>query len=405
MDAIFNHGLYPWMFHPRNETKSFEPSLDQKSLLTSLEITQNGKDNSVKPLAGQVDESYELKVNTNGKATISAKSSIGVLRALETFTQLFYTYSKGRGFYTPYAPVDIKDAPQFTHRGIMLDTARVYYSVNSILRTIDGCAISKLNVLHLHITDAQSWPLEIPAMPELSGKGAYGDDLVYTPDDIRKIQEYGIARGVQVILEMDQPGHMSSVAWSHPDLVAGYEHQPYVGFCAEPPCGQLRLNNSDVDKFLDTVMDDLLPRLNPYVDYFHNGGDEIKASIYKFDPSVGTSDMGVIKKLLQKYSDKAAKRVRDAGLTPMVWEEIPVQFDVTLGDDVVVQSWLGGDSVSKIISGGNKVIDSNYNYLVYSTLLSTLRPALTCFLVSGLRPRSVARLPPRTQLQGGPTVP
>lgn len=354
------------MLHPRNETKTFEPSLAQKSFLTSLEITQTGKDNTstFKPMAGQVDESYELKINTAGKATISADSSIGIVRALETFTQLFYTYSKGRGFYTPYAPVDIKDSPKFPYRGVMLDAGRAYYSVDAILRTIDGCAASKLSILHLHITEAQAWPLEIPALPELSGKGAYREDMVYTPADVRKIQKYGAARGVQVILEIDQPGHTAVIALSHPDLITGFEHEPYAGWCAEPPCGQLRLNDSAVDKLLDTMMDDLLPRLHPYSAYFHNGGDEVKTPPYQQDPTVGTSDHDVIAALLQKYTDKSSARVHKAGMTPMVWEEIPLDFGVKLDKDVVVQTWLGAPSITKIVDRGNKVIDANSEFLV-----------------------------------------
>ena len=366
--TIFNHGLYPWMFHPRNETRSFQPSSSDRSFLTTLEITQTGKDDlsTFKPLAGEVDESYELSIETNGRATIRAVSSIGILRALETFTQLFYTYSNYSDYYTPYAPVRIKDAPKFTHRGLMLDTSRSYYSVKSILRTIDGCAASKLNVLHWHITDAQAWPLEIPALPELSAKGAYNPDMVYTPEDVRMVQEYGIVRGVQVILEVDQPGHISSLAWSHPELLTAYEYQPYTDFCAEPPCGSLRLNDSAVDRLLDKMMDDLLPRLQPYSAYFHNGGDEIKASNSAVDPSVGTNDSAVVGKLLQSFTDKSSARVKKAGMTPIVWEEIPVEWNVTLDADMVVHSWLGSDSVSKITNKGYKVIDANYNYLVNS---------------------------------------
>lgn len=148
------------MFHPRNETDTFQPSPSNRSFLTSLTITQDGKDNAstFKPLAGQVDESYELAVTMDGKSTIKAHSSIGILRALETFTQLFYTgyyADKKKEYYTPYVPVKIEDGPKYHYRGLMLDTSRNFYPVESMFRTIDGCAASKLNTLHWHITDAQ----------------------------------------------------------------------------------------------------------------------------------------------------------------------------------------------------------------------------------------------------------
>jgi hexosaminidase len=366
LSVIFTQGLYPWMFHLRNETDLFEPSLSRQTSLKKLAITQTGKDTSstFKPLAGQVDESYGLTISTNGEATISAVSSIGILRALETFTQLFYTYSTGNAYYTPYAPVRITDSPVFPHRGVLLDTSRNYYSVSAILRTIDGCAASKLNVLHLHATDSQSWPLVIPSLPELSAKGAYRSDLVYTPADLKQIQEYGVARGVEVIYEIDQPGHISSLGWSYPELLTAYNFEPYTEMCAEPPCGQISLNNSAVDPFLDTLMDDLLPRLYPYSAYFHCGGDEINANDSAIDPAVGTNASDVVAALLQTYTDKSFARVRKAGLTPMVWEEIPLDWNVTLGSDVVVQSWLGPSSVSSLTSMGYKVVDSNFNYLV-----------------------------------------
>lgn len=377
LNTIFTQGLYPWKFHPRNETESFQPSLSNRSHLTSLAITQTGKDNTstFKPLDGQVNESYELTVGTDGKAALSADSSTGVLHALETFTQLFYMHSNRKAFYTPYAPVEIKDAPKLPHRGVMLDVSRNFFTVDTILRTIDGCAASKLNFLQFHATDGQAWPLEIPSLPELSAKGAYRPDLVYTPADLKRIQKYGVARGVQVIVEIDQPGHMSAVGWSYPELLTAYNYEPYTYMCAEPPCGQLRLNDSAVDTFMDTMMDDLLPRVLPYSAYFHSGGDEVLANNSAVDPSVGTNASDVMARLLQTYTDKAFARVRNAGLTPMMWEDLPLQWNVTLGDDAVVTTWLGNSSVAKATSKGYKVVDANNKYLVRWLFSSfTLRP-------------------------------
>jgi hexosaminidase len=364
LDTIFQDGLYPWMFHLRNET-DWEPSLFPLNYLKSLKITQTAADNSstFKPLSGQVDESYELSIDNNGDVKITAVSSIGVVRALETFTQLFYTYSSNTFYYTSLVPVSIQDEPVKTHRGIMLDTSRNYYSVAAILRTIDGCAASKLNVLHLHITDAQSWPLEIEALPELSAKGAYRPDYVYTPSDIVQIQLYGAVRGVQVMLEIDQPEHTAAIGWAYPELLTAYNYEPYTWYCAEPPCGSLRLNDSAVDTFMDIVMGEITKRVYPYTAYFHVGGDEVTANDTLVDPSVGTNATDVIAELLQTYTDKSFARVRGAGLTPIVWEEIPLDWNVTLGD-AVVQAWLGLSSVESLTDLGYKVIDSNYNYLV-----------------------------------------
>ncbi len=186
--------------------------------LHALQIVQTSKDNSstYKPLDGQVDESYRLALTIDGTATLTANTSTGVLRGLESFTQLFYQHSAGPFWYTPYAPVSIQDAPKYAHRGILLDVSRNFYPVDDLLRTIDGLAWNKMNKLHIHATDSQSWPLAIPAMPELAEKGAYRPDYTYSPDDVQTIQVYGASRGVEIIFEIDMPGHMGAVAWSHP---------------------------------------------------------------------------------------------------------------------------------------------------------------------------------------------
>ncbi len=108
----------------------------------------------------------------NGTTTLTAVSSTGVLHGLETFVQLFYQHSKGPFWYTPYAPVTIRDWPEYPHRGVLLDVARNWYEVKHITHTIDAIAWNKMNRLHIHMTDSQSWHLEIPSMPEVAEKGA-----------------------------------------------------------------------------------------------------------------------------------------------------------------------------------------------------------------------------------------
>ncbi|KAI1874623.1 hypothetical protein JX265_004831 [Neoarthrinium moseri] len=364
LDAILNQNFVPWKLYARNAVKQTEPAANKgKTLITKLEISQTGKDNSStwKPVGGSVDESYSLSVDLKGTAKIEAVSAVGVLRALESFVQLFYQHTN-RQIYTTLAPVEIKDAPQFPHRGILLDVARNYYPVENILSILDGMAWNKLNRLHIHVTDSQAWPLQIPAMPEVSEKGAYAPHAVYTPHDVALIQTYAVHRGIEVIFEIDMPGHIGIVAESHPDIITGWGAEPWTTYCAEPPCGQFRLNETKVDTFLDTLMDDLLPRVSPYSAYFHTGGDEFNFQEYLLDPSVGTNDTTILIPLLQKFTDKNHARVRKAGLVPLVWEEIPKDYNITIEKDVVVQSWLGGSAVQELTSAGHQVIDSNYNF-------------------------------------------
>jgi hexosaminidase len=235
---LFKEGLVPWKLVPRNELSSFEPSLNaSKKYITSLAITQTGTENSTsfKPQDGQVDESYNLTITADGQAFITSPSAYGVLHGLSSFVQLFYKHSaKGAGIYTNLAPVEICDAPKFAHRGLNMDVARNWYPVESIERTIDALAFNKFNRLHLHVTDAQSWPLEIPAIPELADKGAYSSGLSYSPSDVKSLQEYAQARGIEVIIEIDMPGHTTSIGLAFPELMACRKsvpsNNPFVGF-------------------------------------------------------------------------------------------------------------------------------------------------------------------------------
>ncbi|KAF7545023.1 hypothetical protein G7046_g9654 [Stylonectria norvegica] len=361
--AIFNDNFVPWKLRERNS--NFEPDVyAAKTWVKSIQITQTGEDDAktFKPLAGKVDESYTLTVSEKGVAIIKAKSSTGVLHALESFLQLFFKHSSGTFWYTPHAPISIQDKPQYPHRGILLDVARNWFEIEHIKRTIDAMAWNKMNRLHLHITDSQSWPLEIPALPKLAEMGAYQKGLSYSPADLADLHEYGIHRGVEVVLEIDMPGHIGVVQLAYKDLITAYDAQPYQYWCAEPPCGAFRFNNSGVYNFLDKLFDDLMPRIAPYTAYFHTGGDELFANDTMLDPGVKSNDTAVLAPFLQTFLNFVHGKVRKAGLAPMVWEEMITDWNMTLGKDVVVQSWLGGGAIKNLAEAGHQVIDSDYNY-------------------------------------------
>lgn len=361
--AIFQNGFVPWML--RQPHSEFEPRAGAGKRIAKLSITQSGKDNAntFKPVAGTVDESYTLKVTEAGQATITAVSSTGVLRALETFSQLFFKHSSGTSWYTQIGPISIEDEPKFPHRGVLLDVGRHWFSVDDIKRSIDGLAMNKLNVLHLHVTETQSWPLEIPALPLLAKKGAYAPGLTYSPADIQSIYEYGVHRGVQVIMEIDMPGHVG-IEKAYPGLTVAYDERPYEYYCAQPPCGAFKLNNTKVEKFIDTLFEDLLPRISPYSSYFHTGGDEYRANNSILDPDLKTNDMAVLQPLLNRFLTHVHDKIRSLGLIPMVWEEMVLEWNATVADDVVIQSWLGAGAIKRLAESGHKVIDSSYDFYV-----------------------------------------
>lgn len=353
----------PWKLVPRHELSDFEPSeKSNATFIRKLQITQTNASSDNLIVGG--NETYSLNIKTDGTATISSSSVHGILHALQSFSQAFYRHSSNIGSYTNAAPIAISDSPVLAYRGLNLDVARNWYPVKAILRTIDALSWNKFNVLHLHMTDSQSWPIEVPSLPELAEEGSYYKGLTYTPEDIEHIHRYALQRGIAVNIEFDMPGHTTSIASAYPDLIAASHAKPWWKYCAEPPCGTLQLNNPDVDTFLDTLFEDVLPRLKPYTAYFHTGGDEVNANSYTLDPTLKTNDKQTIAKYIQKLVDRTHSHVRAAGLAPIVWEEMLLEWNITLGDDVLVQTWRGEESVAETVKRGHKSLAGSSNYWV-----------------------------------------
>lgn len=369
-ETLFQMNFVPWKFHPRSWT---EPKSGASVSEIKIEVLGQDPKDIAKPLAGSVDESYRLTITEDGQDSqvhISANSSVGIVRGLTTFTQIFFASENyPEWVYTTFAPITIFDAPKFEHRGLNLDVSRHYFKPSDIKRTIDALAYNKMNRFHLHVTDSQSWPLVIPALPELSAKGAYRPDQIYSPAAFNDIQKYASLRGVELITEIDMPGHTSSIAHSHPELIAAFNKQPnWDTYAAEPPSGTLKLNSPAVDSFLETLLNDLLPRVLPYSSYFHTGGDEVNKNAYQLDETVQSSEPTVLQPLMQKFIDRNHDQVRKAGLTPIVWEEMLLDWNLTLGKDVIVQSWQSDEAVAKITEKGHKALFGNYKFWVCSTL-------------------------------------
>lgn len=241
-------------------------------------------------------EAYSLDITTSGEATIEFVTHYGALRALATFSQLFYAHSEaGVCKYTPYSPISIMDSPLFEHRGLDLDISRNRISSRDILRTIEAMSLSKLNYLHLHASHAQSWPLEIPALPELSMRGCYHKAQIWAVADLEEVQRYGAMRGVAVYLEIDMPGRTAPIHDAYPHLITAYNQSPWPEFAAEPPSGQLKLNCAEGREFLSTLMEDLLPRVSKHSQLFHVGCDEVNLKVCTLDENISSSSRDVIR--------------------------------------------------------------------------------------------------------------
>ncbi|KAB0796077.1 hypothetical protein PPYR_10138 [Photinus pyralis] len=234
------------------------------------------------------NESYHLEIRTKGTqlvVEILAATVFGVRHGLETLSQLIASYPIYRKLQTAQrglviiTTARIYDEPAFPHRGLLLDTARNYLPVEAMQRQIDGMAASKLNVLHWHATDSQSFPLDLPRTPQMARYGAYSPEKVYRPNDIRHLVRYAKLRGVRIILEMDAPSHAGN-GWQWGanaglgDLAVCVNKMPWRYYCIQPPCGQLNPVNRNLYTVLSNIYQDL-HELFADSGVFHMGGDEV----------------------------------------------------------------------------------------------------------------------------------
>lgn len=186
--------------------------------------TLNGVVVSVKevepPLQMGVDESYDLTVpDSSGTVQISAQTTWGALRALERLSQLTWWTGKGTAF-TIFSCL-ITDSPRFSHRGMLVDTARHFMPLPSIKMAIDSLVYSFYSVLHWHIVDDQSFPYVSTTFPELSAEGAFDENHLYSQQDVAEVLQYARERGIRVLIEFDTPGHTASWGVSHPEVSLG----------------------------------------------------------------------------------------------------------------------------------------------------------------------------------------
>ena len=353
---VFSENIVPDKFYPRRAV--FEPNLEEPRIyITKIIIEEQDNDDPQLP-----KEAYAISIDPDDPIIkVQIAFLDGALRAFDSLAQLFYAHSRSdKDVYTPFAPVSIRDAPAFEHRGVMLDISRNWIPPQDVTRTIDAMGFNKLNRLRLHATDSQSWPLEIPSLPTLAKEGVYREDQIWSVKDLEEVQRYGLYRGVEVYLEIDTPGHTGSIVHSHPNLIVAYNHRPWDKYAQEPPSGQLKLNSSEVSSFITTLLHDLLPRVSPYNTRFHIGGDELNAEVYKMDSTVNSSDKREIRSFLQKFVDEMLSIVRSHSLTPHVWEDMLVEWDLRFPPNTIFQNWRP-DGLRKIVDKGHLALFGECN--------------------------------------------
>ncbi|KAF8843280.1 N-acetylhexosaminidase [Paxillus ammoniavirescens] len=311
------------------------------------------------------DEKYILSVPSDGTpAMLHANSTLGLFRGLTTFSQLFYEYDGV--IYAPETPIEIEDWPAYPYRGLMLDTARNYYPVSDIKRTLDAMSWVKINAFHWHVVDSQSFPIEVPGFMELSQQGAYAPNFVYTTSDVQDIVSYAAERGIDVVVEIDTPGHTAVIGESHPEHVVCFHATPWANWASEPPAGQLRFANESTVSFTTSLLSAIAKMFPSKL--FSTGGDEVHTSCYDADAQtqeILNSTGQTLDQSLSSFTQSTHGALEKLGKTPVVWEEMVLEHNITLSNNTVVMVWISSQNVEAVAQKGFRIIHaaSDYFYL------------------------------------------
>lgn len=321
-------------------------------------------------------EAYTINVSSDG-ILVRAVAPEGIYRATRTLLKSVGTEKTSS---VEFPSAEVSDWPRFGYRGLMLDVSRHFSDVEMVKRTIDMLALHQLNIFHWHLTDDQGWRIEIKSHPELTEVGAWRDDTVvgrylggtdyptdgkrhggfYTQEQIREIVAYAKERYIEIIPEIDLPGHTSAVLAAYPQL--GCEDKEYKvanrwGVIRDVLCAG---NPASLDLFKD-IMDevcDLFPGK-----YIHLGGDECVKDRWKVCPKcqkkireLGLKDGSRYSKedyLQSWFMGEVASFVQSKGKRVIGWDEI---LEGVPMDDSVIMSWRGTEGGITAARMGHDVV-------------------------------------------------
>ncbi|KAL6586871.1 Beta-hexosaminidase 3 [Orobanche minor] len=298
-----------------------------------------------------INESYKLQIpdpNNPLYAHIKAQTVYGALHGLQTFSQVCHYNISTRGILVQQVPLTIVDQPRFSYRGLLIDTSRHYQPLPVIKKVIDSMTYAKLNVLHWHIVDSQSFPLEIPSYPRL-WEAAYSVYERYTFADAAEIVSYAKRRGINVLAEIDVPGHAQSWGVGYPSIWPSTD-------CKEP----LDVSN----EFTFTLIDGILSDFSKIFKYkfVHLGGDEVNTSCWESTPHVRNwlQENGLNgSEAYQYFVLRAQKMALSHGYEIINWEETFNNFGSNLSRKTVVHNWLGSGVAQRVVEAGMRCIVSN----------------------------------------------
>lgn len=272
---------------------------------------------------------YGLEV-TPDSVVIRAADVGGAACGLATVRQLLMTCA-GR-----IPSLTVTDYPRFGYRGVMIDASRHFWPVEELKRIVGAMSLFKLNVLHLHLSDNQSWRLWLDRYPEVTEAGTFYYDFpelsgkYYTHADVRELVNYAAARGVEIIPEIDMPGHCLALLAAHPELSCrGGVFEPYPDEREQKDRKRLGENmlcvaNEAVYDFVGNMLDELV-ELFPSR-YIHMGGDEVSTHVWETCPGCQAlyrrEAMRELSGLQDYFTRRVGRMVADRGRVMIGWEEI-----------------------------------------------------------------------------------
>jgi len=346
------------------------------------------------------NEGYTLNVNATG-VTISANTNAGLFYGWQTVQQILPAaiYAKSVQANTQWQLpfVSIIDKPRFEWRGLMLDVSRHFFSKADVKVFIDDMARYKYNRFHWHLTDDQGWRIEIKSLPKLTEVGAWRAERkgkwmnittpaltepktyggFYTQEDIKEVVAYAKSKFIEVIPEIDIPGHSMAINTAYPKLSttpnypyqvnAGDEFMDWEGLNGHVAAridNSLDPSNELVYTYLDKIFGEIAP-LFPF-EYIHMGGDENAKNNWEKSANVqalmkkeGLKNQNEVQSYFVR---RVQKIINSKGKKMMGWDEI---LEGGLSGDAAVMSWRGIAGGIEAAKQGHKVVMSpnQYNYI------------------------------------------
>lgn len=282
------------------ETNYLKEKIEKSSGIKTAAKTAGTKtiEINITPNAGIKNEGYKLDV-TPDKISITASDKGGAFYGVQTLMQLMppAIYGKGEGWEKWEVPcVEIEDYPRFSYRGTHLDVSRTFFPLETVYNLLDWMSYHKLNKFHWHITDDNGWRLEIKKYPELTRKGAWrGPDEVlppsygsgnkryggyYTQEEVKKVIKYAAERNIEIIPELDMPGHSKAVVSTYPQTGCTNK-ETFLSVNGEVQ-NVWCVGNQDNYKMLDNIIKEVAALFPSKT--IHIGGDEVNMDNWKNCP-------------------------------------------------------------------------------------------------------------------------